>query len=178
MLNIFRNSLAALFLLWLTVVFAADTGWLKNSDDNHTEVRLRADNSFADVTRILLNIRLQNGWKTYWRTPGEGGITSTISWQDNSINAQWFWPTPQRFDISVITTQDYHKGLTLPIQLNDKVSTPLLGTLTLSTCSTVCIILTNYPFTLDLQQLTNRAFGYDYAAAMAKFRKKTHYRQN
>ena len=79
-----------MFLLWLRVAFAADTGWLKNSDNNHAEVRSRADNSVTDVTRILLDIRLQNGWKTYWPTPGEGGIVPTISWQDNSINAQWF----------------------------------------------------------------------------------------
>ncbi|PKH21291.1 protein-disulfide reductase [Enterobacterales bacterium CwR94] len=167
MITLLRNALLGLLALWLPVAFAADTGWLKSPLNDHAEVRLRADPQAPEGTRILLNVKLQPGWKTYWRTPGEGGIAPEITWQDATVKAQWFWPTPQRFDVSGISTQGYHDGLVLPIQLTGHPTSPLRGTLTLSTCSNVCI-LTDYPFTLDLTQPASADFAHDYAQAMGK----------
>ncbi|WP_243690565.1 hypothetical protein, partial [Cronobacter sakazakii] len=30
--------------------------------------------------RLLLAITLDKGWKTYWRTPGDGGFRPVIDW--------------------------------------------------------------------------------------------------
>jgi len=145
---------------------AADSGWLRNAQNSHAEVRLRSA-SFNDKQQLLLDIRLQPGWKTYWRTPGEGGVAPEIRWQTPEVNARWFWPAPERFDVSGLTTQGYKGDITLPIELAKLSSQRLAGTLTLSTCSDVCI-LTDFPFSLDLTRPADVNFARDYAEAMGQ----------
>ncbi|VEA66961.1 Uncharacterized protein predicted to be involved in C-type cytochrome biogenesis [Serratia plymuthica] len=165
MLNIIRSALACLLMLWLPALQAADSGWLQSPANDHAKVRLRADTSHPGETRLLLAIELQKGWKTYWRSPGEGGIAPAISWQGKPPPATWFWPTPQRFDVAGISTQGYHDRVELPIVIKGAAPPQLAGTLTLSTCSNVCI-LTDYPFSLDLGTSPDAQFDHDFAQAM------------
>ncbi|MEX3003471.1 protein-disulfide reductase DsbD family protein [Serratia fonticola] len=167
MWNIIRLALACLLVLWLPATQAADSGWLQSPQNDHAQVRLRADTSNGDETRVLLAVELEKGWKTYWRSPGEGGIAPAITWQGNPPSATWFWPTPQRFDVAGISTQGYQQRVTLPIVLKGAVPQQLAGTLTLSTCSNVCI-LTDYPFKLDLTTPADPKFNHDFAQAMGQ----------
>ncbi|WON75699.1 protein-disulfide reductase DsbD family protein [Serratia sp. UGAL515B_01] len=166
MFNFIRLAFFCLLLLWLPALQAADSGWLQNPQNDHAKVRLRADNSRGEQTRMLLSVELDKGWKTYWRSPGEGGIAPAISWQGEPPPATWYWPTPQRFEVAGISTQGYQHRVTLPVVFNG-TSDKLAGTLTLSTCSNVCI-LTDYPFTLDLTTPTDPLFDHDFAQAMGQ----------
>ncbi|KGT89317.1 protein-disulfide reductase DsbD family protein [Enterobacter cancerogenus] len=165
-MNLFIRSLLLLLVSCTSIVHAADTGWLRNAQNSHAEVRLRSANDGADA-QILLDIRLEKGWKTYWRSPGEGGVAPEIRWQTPDVNATWYWPAPARFDVSGLTTQGYKGDITLPIALAKVSDKHLAGTLTLSTCSDVCI-LTDFPFTLDLDQQADPDFARDYAQAMGQ----------
>lgn len=69
MYMVFRRLLVCLLWLWLPVSQAADSGWLRAADNQHASVRLRAQTSNGD-TRLLLDVALEKGWKTYWRSPG------------------------------------------------------------------------------------------------------------
>ncbi|MWL74429.1 protein-disulfide reductase, partial [Escherichia coli] len=150
--------------LWLPVSWAADSGWLRAADNDHASVRLRAQPAEAGETHLLLDVALEKGWKTYWRSPGEGGIAPSIAWQ-TPLPVQWYWPTPQRFDVAGIATQGYQGNVTFPLVVKGKMPDTLSGVLTLSTCSDVCI-LTDYPFSLDLSWPTERQFTYDFTKAM------------
>jgi len=165
-MNLFIRSLLLLLVSCTSIVHAADTGWLRNAQNSHAEVRLRSANDGADA-QIMLDIRLEKGWKTYWRSPGEGGVAPEIRWQTPDVNAAWYWPAPARFDVSGLTTQGYKGDITLPIALAKVLNKHLAGTLTLSTCSDVCI-LTDFPFTLDLDQQADPDFARDYARAMGQ----------
>lgn len=165
-MTVLIRSLLLLLASCAITAQAADTGWLRNAQNSHAEVRLRSA-SHNDNQQLLLDIRLQPGWKTYWRTPGEGGVAPEIRWQTPEVNAQWFWPAPERFDVSGLTTQGYKGDITLPIELANLSSQPLAGTLTLSTCSDVCI-LTDFPFSLDLTQPADTDFARDFAEAMGR----------
>jgi DsbC/DsbD-like thiol-disulfide interchange protein len=56
----------------------------------------------ADATslRAGLEIRLDPGWKTYWRYPGDSGVPPTIdfSGSENVRSVTMLWPAPNRFD--------------------------------------------------------------------------------
>ncbi|MGE9551918.1 protein-disulfide reductase DsbD family protein [Erwinia amylovora] len=162
------RSLALLAgLLWLPALQAADSGWMTSRQNGHAQVRLRAENSPGKPVQALLDIRLQDGWKTYWRSPGEGGVAPVIHWQSEAVTAQWFWPAPRRFDVAGLTMQGYDHRVSLPIELKDVPAGKLSGTLTLSTCSNVCI-LTDYPFELDLNTPADGQFTHDFARAMGE----------
>lgn len=161
---IFRQLVLCLLWLWLPVSQAADSGWLRAADNDHASVRLRAEAQPDGEARVLLDVALQKGWKTYWRSPGEGGIAPAIKWS-SPVEMDWRWPTPQRFDVAGISTQGYHGNVAFPITLRGNLPEKLQGVLTLSTCSNVCI-LTDYPFTLDLKAPADKDFGYDFTRAM------------
>lgn len=63
---LFRTLLVVLLSLWLPALQAADSGWLTTPQNDHAQVRVRADNASEGSTRVLLDIKLQDGWKTYW----------------------------------------------------------------------------------------------------------------
>lgn len=172
MRNLLRAAFGCLLMIWLHAGTAADSGWLQSTKNPHAKVRLQAqwEDSSAAETRLLLSVSLEKGWKTYWRSPGEGGIAPSVSWQDPAINGavRWFWPTPSRFDVAGITTQGYHDDVSLPLIITGKTPEKISGTLTLPVCSNVCI-LTDYPFSLDLREASDHEdFARQFAIAMGK----------
>src|ERR1700728_2961394 len=69
----------------------------------HTAARLIAGSSVktsdAQFVRAGLEIKLDPGWKTYWRDPGDSGLPPTLdfSGSDNVKAVTVLWPAPQRF---------------------------------------------------------------------------------
>ena len=162
MVNLFRGFV----FLWLScigIVHAADTGWLVSPQNDHARIRFQAEREQNHI-KGLLTVELKPGWKTYWRSPGEGGVAPQIRWPDG-VTDSWSWPVPSRFDISGMTTQGYHDKVTIPITLDGVRGDTLDGTLTLSTCSNVCL-LTDYPLHLDFTQPVDEGFRSAFAQAM------------
>ena len=162
MLNIFRGLLL-LLLACVGTAHAADTGWLTSPQNDHAKIRFQAERG-QDRLYGLLTVELQSGWKTYWRSPGEGGVAPEIHWK-NGEKAQWYWPVPSRFDISGLTTQGYHNRVVIPMIITGNPGDVLDGTLTLSTCSNVCL-LTDYPLHLDFNQPVDGQFQDAFEQAM------------
>ncbi|SEV94977.1 Disulphide bond corrector protein DsbC [Aliiroseovarius sediminilitoris] len=91
-----------------------------------------------------LRIRLAEGWKTYWRAPGEAGIPPRLNWQGskNLAAVQFHWPVPEVFDISGIRTIGYANELVLPMTLVPKTAgqpISLTGNVNLGVCLDVCM---------------------------------------
>ncbi|WP_265497721.1 protein-disulfide reductase DsbD family protein [Providencia rustigianii] len=172
-MRFFINWLFALFALFSSSLQAADTGWLQpantgwmpNNTPNHVQVRLLSSAQEEGKIDILLDVKLEEGWKTYWRSPGEGGVAPEITWTSPVKTTDWLWPTPGRFDVAGVSTQGYMGDVIFPITVTsseklDKLS----GTLTLSTCSNICI-LTDYPFELDLTEPAPADFNWAFNQA-------------
>ncbi|WP_429051646.1 protein-disulfide reductase DsbD family protein [Aeromonas veronii] len=166
MSNLFKAALLLGGLLWQSMGLASDTGWLTSPQNDHARVRLQADPSTADQTRILLDVELESGWKTYWHSPGEGGIAPQILWDEPVGDFQWHWPVPRHFEVAGLSTQGYQGEVTFPLSLNYPAGQPLKGTLRLSTCSNVCI-LTDFPFTLAVDSAAPADFDFAWAKAMS-----------
>ncbi|WP_407331116.1 protein-disulfide reductase DsbD family protein [Enterovibrio sp. 27052020O] len=128
------------------------TAWL--TDTNHPPLKSRvvitgAANPTSKTVDGFLEIQLEGDWKTYWRTPGEGGVAPSLNWQvsTNIKNIEWHWPAPERFDLLGIDTLGYKHNVVIPLTftLEDFNQTTLFkGTFTLSSCTTICV-LTDYP---------------------------------
>ncbi|CZV83843.1 protein-disulfide reductase DsbD family protein [Enterobacter cloacae] len=162
MVNLFRG-LVLLLLSCMGIAHAADTGWLVSPQNDHARIRFQAE---RDHDRIigLLSVELQPGWKTYWRSPGEGGVAPKISWPQG-VKDTWYWPVPSRFDISGLTTQGYHDSVTIPITIAGTDADVLDATLTLPTCSNVCL-LTDYKLHLDFRAPADAGFRTAFEDAM------------
>ncbi len=163
---LFFKALAFSLSLWLPLSWAAESGWLQQPQNQHAQVQFSADQPVNGELRLLLDVKLVEGWKTYWRSPGEGGIAPAIQWQTPVEHVEWGWPAPQRFDISWLSTQGYQGSTLFPITLRLPANTQRVqGVLTLSTCSTVWV-LTDFPFDLDLNQPTPTGFDHAFTRAL------------
>jgi DsbC/DsbD-like thiol-disulfide interchange protein len=68
----------------------------------HSAARLiagSASNSNATAVRAGIEIRLDPGWHTYWRYPGDSGVPPTFDFagSSNVKSAAVLWPAPHRF---------------------------------------------------------------------------------
>ncbi|MBN8907920.1 MAG: protein-disulfide reductase, partial [Rhodospirillales bacterium] len=96
---------------------AATSTWVS---DQHGAARLisavEATGSSAQVD-VGLQLRLTPGWHTYWRSPGDAGISPSIDWKgsDNFASAEVAWPAPKRLpSIGGLETVGYEDGVVLP----------------------------------------------------------------
>lgn len=144
-------------LLFSVASFAqTETGWLTNP--NHPPVKTRfvltGQMNPADKTvEGFLEVDLSGDWKTYWRSPGEGGIAPSINWDKstNLNNVDWHWPHPEHYSLLGINTLGYKGDVVIPMTLHvDDFDQPVFidAKLTLSSCTTICV-LTDYPLSLS-----------------------------
>ncbi|MBE7635588.1 hypothetical protein GUA87_01935 [Sneathiella sp. P13V-1] len=110
----------------------------------------------GDQSVILgFQIELKEGWKTYWRTPGDSGLPPVFNWSgsQNFKSAQVKWPRPEGFDSFGLSTWGYSKEILLPIQIDiEDPSKPLTAKLQVSygVCEAVCVPI-QQQFTVHLE---------------------------
>lgn len=68
---------------------------------------------------IALRLTLADGWKTYWRSPGDAGIPPEFDWtgSTNLKAVKFHWPVPDVFNTNGMQTIGYHHQLVLPIEV-------------------------------------------------------------
>ncbi|WP_415229853.1 protein-disulfide reductase DsbD family protein [Psychromonas sp.] len=160
-----RSRLTMLFVLSLLVsAFSVSaqplsTGWLTHPDHPPVQVRFMLTGEVDKSTHqanALLEVNLEGEWKTYWRSPGEGGIAPALDWKKstNLSDLKWHWPTPTYYEQLGVMTLGYKHHVIFPMQLTlDDINQPMVfsGKLTLPSCTNICV-LTEYE--LDLPALT------------------------
>jgi len=97
-------TIAAVTLIWLTGAPSARAQDASDWDTQaHTAARLIAGSmiktSDAPFLRAGVEIKLDPGWKTYWRDPGDTGVPPTLdfSGSDNVKSVTVLWPAPELF---------------------------------------------------------------------------------
>lgn len=91
-----------------------------------------------------LRISLDEGWKTYWRSPGDSGIPPRFDWQgsDNLRAVQLHWPRPEIFVDSGVETLGYTDEFVLPVEFfprDASVPVDISGIASVGVCSDVCV---------------------------------------
>src|SRR5689334_9398244 len=73
---------------------------------SHTQARLILDSTTArpgDTVTAGIELRMEPGWHTYWRNPGqEGGYATTIKWElPSGVTAgEIQWPLPEKLKLT------------------------------------------------------------------------------
>ncbi|WP_404973150.1 protein-disulfide reductase DsbD family protein [Vibrio campbellii] len=133
-----------------------DTGWLINPQHPPVQTRFVLTGQQDPNTNTLtgyLDVKLTGDWKTYWRSPGEGGVAPSIDWEksQNLTKVDWQWPYPQKYELLGIETLGYKGDTVFPMTLHvEDMNKPVAidATLTLSSCTTICV-LTDYHIQLS-----------------------------
>lgn len=111
-----------------------------------------------------LELVLEPGWKTYWRSPGDGGIPPDFEWLggvgtagDDGPGADgmaddevtFYWPRPEVFYAGGMRSVGYHDQLLLPFSFahDDAAGNgPLAARVFFGLCREVCV-----PATVELE---------------------------
>jgi DsbC/DsbD-like thiol-disulfide interchange protein len=107
-----------------------------------------------DGTHIAaLHLTLADGWKTYWRIPGEAGIAPQLDWSrsQNAASVRALWPRPVVFAQNGYRSIGYKGELVLPLEVvPQRADRPvaLQGEITIGICDEICI-----PVDLSLAQV-------------------------
>jgi DsbC/DsbD-like thiol-disulfide interchange protein len=87
-------------------------------------------------------IELDDGWKTYWRMPGEAGIPPDFSWKTSDpADIQVLFPAPGRFEDASGETVGYQHKVLLPVKVKAGTVSELKVELQLffAVCKDICI---------------------------------------
>ena len=107
-----------------------------------------------------LHLKLAEGWKTYWKSPGEVGIPPKVTWEgsQNIRDVQFHWPAPIRFRAFGIENFGYKDEVVFPltITLEDPgAPVDLKADVAVLVCSDVCVPV-EFPLSLSLPQGSGR----------------------
>lgn len=66
-----------------------------------------------------VQLRMDQGWKTYWRTPGDSGVPPDFDWSGskNLKHAEVLFPAPHRFDDGNSTAVGYAEDVVFPVKI-------------------------------------------------------------
>lgn len=146
-------KLLAILLLAAAAAFGPARAQTALSDLVRIEV-LDGGQTAAGTHQAALKLTLAEGWKTYWRAPGNAGIPPEFDWRggDNIGAVSVTWPAPVVFDQGGLRSIGYEDGLVLPLTITPKrAGAPLrlAGEMEFGICREVCIPA-RLPFAGDL----------------------------
>ncbi len=129
---------------------AATSAWI---GDAHAKARLvTAVEAVGSGTTVDagLEIQMAPGWHTYWRTPGDAGIPTTVDWSGsgNLASSSVDWPAPTRLTLSGLENYVYLDRVLLPMTLRlaePGKPTRLRAAVDYAACAEVCV-----PYHADL----------------------------
>ncbi|WP_420403196.1 protein-disulfide reductase DsbD family protein [Nisaea sp.] len=107
-----------------------------------------------DSVPLGLQFRLAEGWKVYWRAPGDAGFPPEVAWEgsENFGAALWQWPVPERFSLFGLETYGYHDEVVIPIRAalaEPGAPLALRADMNALACSDICVPL-NANLALDI----------------------------
>ncbi|HUF55844.1 MAG TPA: protein-disulfide reductase DsbD domain-containing protein [Thermohalobaculum sp.] len=117
-----------------------------SSGESFVDARLLVGEPRDDGSRDAgLELRVEPGWKTYWRAPGEAGIPPRFDWSRsaNLAGVEVGWPAPQVFESFGLQTVGYAGTVVLPLRLTPQdPARPIDAVLDLAlgVCRDICVL--------------------------------------
>lgn len=171
----------ALLSVWpATAAAQPQSGW---HEEPESRVRLiAAQDAVGDgqMLRIAVEMELAEGWKTYWRQPGETGIPPRFDWSGsaNVANVQLAWPAPERFDAFGFSNVGYAGDVAFPVKIAAEHAGRALAVrlvLDYAACAEICLPV-RAELALELPPGPARASGH--AAMIAEAERRVPVRED
>jgi len=123
---------------------AAVTPWV---EAQAARVRLLAGADATQPGKALLagvEITMAEGWKTYWRNPGEAGVPPSFDWSgsSNTASIKVAYPAPMRLVDPAAEMIGYKTSVLFPVEVTPKVpgeAVELRLALEFAVCREICI---------------------------------------
>jgi len=118
------------------------SAWIK---DTHSALRLLAGSRTGSVLMGGIEIQLQPGWKTYWRTPGDSGVPPRFDFSKsaNVESVTPLYPAPKKFDDGAGgVSYGYHKHVIFPLRIvpkNPNEPVQLRASISYAVCEKLCL---------------------------------------
>lgn len=118
------------------------SAWVK---DDHSSLRLLAGSRSGPVLMGGIEIQLQQGWKTYWRYPGDSGVPPRFDFSksENVESVTPLFPAPKAFpDGNGGQSYGYQKQVVLPLRIiprNANEPVVLRASVDYAICEKLCL---------------------------------------
>jgi len=176
-----RTVLAVSFIAMPVLMLGADdtpalagsaSSWQKQ---HYVKTRLIIDRaewqSRKDVLMAGIHIKMDPGWKTYWRYPGDAGLPPRFDWTSsrNLKKSQILWPAPTRYKDSAGISIGYKKEVVFPVviePIDPSKPIDLILKMEFAVCADICI-----PAETNLQLKSGRSgmFSSSYKPILSRF---------
>jgi len=113
--------------------------------DAYSAIRLIAGEHLADARwGAGIEIKLDSGWKTYWRYPGDSGVPPRFDFTQstNVRSVKLLWPAPHRFTDESGNSIGYKDDVIFPIEItpqDPQKPVTLRLTLDYAVCEKLCV---------------------------------------
>ena len=132
------------FLAGIGPASATDaTAWSKG---DYSQVRLVGGGLHPGKSALLagVEVRMDEGWKTYWRNPGDSGVPPSFDWSGstNLKKAEVLYPAPHRFSEAGGTAIGYSGDVVFPLKVTpERAGEPVQLKLAMEygICKTLCV---------------------------------------
>lgn len=145
MTTIIRTATSAFFvILSLFPAFGQSPAPSRSAEGFHSQVRLLSGGRQGGTWLAGIEITLDDGFKTYWRNPGESGLPPRFDWSGskNVAKVDLRWPAPERHEDAAGTSYIYSRKVVLPLLVTPAAPDEpvrLAVTVDYGICKDICI---------------------------------------
>lgn len=135
----------------VAIILSCSHAWAETSEPFSspavTARLITAQNGVAPGNTSLtvgLQLELGEGWKTYWRSPGEVGLPPEIDWSGstNIVDVEMQYPAPDRFSAFGIENFGYSDEVVFPFQMRlGEADSPVMleAKVNILVCADICL---------------------------------------
>ncbi|WP_445501536.1 protein-disulfide reductase DsbD domain-containing protein [Microvirga sp. G4-2] len=145
MTTTFRIAASAIFvILSFFSAFGQPLASAPSSQGFHSQVRLLSGGKQGETWLAGIEITLDQGFKTYWRNPGESGLPPRFDWSasENVASVDVRWPAPKRYEDAAGVAHVYSHKVVLPVVVKPAAAdkpVKLALTVDYGICKDICI---------------------------------------
>ncbi len=96
-----------------------ESPWADQTDSKVRVVSAAVTKDGSAAPYAAIQLRMDPGWKTYWRNPGDSGVPPTFDWSGskNLKSAEVLYPAPHRFADANGTAIGYDGEVVFPVRI-------------------------------------------------------------